>query len=68
MNWVCLMTIFNFSCVFLRKRINISDTLVSESYVLLLFINKICLNQHCNIYFFCLLEVMTNTFFKELHV
>ena len=29
------MTICNFACVFFRKRINISVTLVSESYVIL---------------------------------
>jgi len=49
-NVLWLFSIFH---VFFRKRINISVTLVSESYVLLyyetkvymLFINKICLNQ-----------------------
>ena len=47
------MTICNFSCVFFRKRINISITLVSESYVILyceknVICNssiKICLNE-----------------------
>ena len=47
------MTISNFSCGFFRKRINISVTLVSESYVILyceknVICNssiKICLNQ-----------------------
>ena len=46
------MTIFNFHVAF-RKRINISVTVVSQSYVLLyyeqkvymLFINKICLDK-----------------------
>jgi len=49
------MTICNFSCVFFKKRINISVALVSESYVLvyyenkvyMIFINTICLNQRC---------------------
>jgi hypothetical protein len=44
---------FKFFMCFVRKRINISVTLVSEFYVLLyyerkvymLFINKICINQ-----------------------
>ena len=48
-----LITICNFSCGFFRKRINISVTLVSESYVILyceknVICNssiKICLNQ-----------------------
>jgi hypothetical protein len=45
------MTICNFSCGFYRKRINISVTLVSESYVILYCEKKcnssinICLNQ-----------------------
>jgi hypothetical protein len=53
MNWVCINDYFQFFMSFVRKRINISVTLVSEFYVLLyyetkvymLFINKICLNQ-----------------------
>ena len=51
-----LNDIFKCPCVLCRKRVNISVTLVSESYVLLnyekkvymLFINKICLNQKKN--------------------
>jgi hypothetical protein len=51
--WVCFNDYFQFFMCFVRKQINISVTLVSESYVWLyyetkvymLFINKICLNQ-----------------------
>ena len=39
MNWVCFNDYFQF-CVFFRKRINISVTLVSESYVLLYYENQ----------------------------
>jgi uncharacterized protein YdaL len=54
-----LMTICNFSCVFFRKRINISVTLVSESYVTLyceknVICNssiEICLNQSLFVHF-----------------
>jgi hypothetical protein len=55
MKTVCFNDYLQFFMCFFRKWINISVTLVSESYVLLyyeknvymLFINKICLNQNC---------------------
>ena len=57
MNWVCLNDYFQLFMCFVRKRININVTLVSESYVLLyyeatvymLYINKMCLSQPMSI-------------------
>ena len=58
MNWVCLMTIFNFSCVCFRKQTNISATLVSESHVLLHYEKSLCvILNYC---LFLIVDVVQN--------